>query len=643
MTRIGQYRLLDRIGEGGMGAVFRGEDTMLQRQVAIKVLRPELARQQALVERFRTEAVALARLNHPNIATVYGLLQQDGQYYMVLEFVDGQTLEAILARRGRLPWSEAVGLARDTLAALDHAHGMGVVHRDLKPANLMVTRSGQLKVMDFGIARLAGTSRHTEYGRIVGTPLYMSPEQLRGEEVDGRSDVYSLGVVLYELLTGREAFQADSDYALLMAQLNQMPEPVSRYVPDLPADLEAVLDRALSKSRNDRWRSAADFRRALARIAPDRAVRPTGEIPIPPAAATPAVAASESRPPAAAPATRLGEDPTPPSQPADDSIAPGRLANASTPRSQPAEAPTSPIRLVNDATPPTRLVDDPTPPTRLVDGPTPPTRVAADAAPPTRVADGVVAGSAIARTKPWQMAVGGATLAVLATMIWFATQPEPPVVPTPTPTPVAPTPAPVPPPAPVSTPTGPAVIADRPVTRTAEPPASAPVNYGVVAEPGAPKKKPSAPPSTPPAAPQPEPSPPAATPAPVSTEPAVSESVDLSAAGPALKAGLGQIGGWLKGRDREQIERTFAGSDADRDALLKLLGQFPVEIEKDAIAATNPAGAGRAVAEFTATLKWRSSFGNTRKIPVRIAATYAADGSTWRLRSWKFIGSPDFD
>ena len=237
MTRVGQYRLLEQIGEGGMGAVFRGEDTMLQRQVAIKVLRPELAQQKALVERFRTEAVALARLNHPNIATVYGLLHEQGQYYMVLEYVDGETLEKRLQRRGRLPWAAAVQIAKDALAALDHAHRMGVVHRDLKPSNLMVNRAGQLKVMDFGIARLAGTSRHTEYGRIVGTPLYMSPEQLRGEEVDGRSDVYSLGVVLYELLTGREAFEADSDYALLMAQLNTMPPPPSRYVIDLPGML----------------------------------------------------------------------------------------------------------------------------------------------------------------------------------------------------------------------------------------------------------------------------------------------------------------------------------------------------------------------------------------------------------------------
>lgn len=620
MTRIGQYRLLDRIGEGGMGAVFRGEDTMLQRQVAIKVLRPELARQQALVDRFRTEAVALARLNHPNIATVYGLLQQDGQYYMVLEYVDGQTLEAILARRGRLPWSEAVSLARDTLAALDHAHGMGVVHRDLKPANLMVTRTGQLKVMDFGIARLAGTSRHTEYGRIVGTPLYMSPEQLRGEEVDGRSDVYSLGVVLYELLTGREAFQADSDYALLMAQLNQMPEPVSRYVPDLPADLEMVLGRALSKSRNDRWRSATDFRRALNRIEPEPVTRPTGEIPVPVEPAKATVVA----PGAASANPRLPADPTPVAGQAEAAAARAtRLAD-------PTEAPTPATRLAHAAAAPA-------------------TRKSAEAAPATRVADhgfGIEAATTPAPIKGWHLAIGGTTVAALAAIIWLVTKPAPTVETPPAPGPVAPAPAPVPPPPPAAQTPGPATMAQRPVGQPEPATPTAPVNYGVVADPVAPPKKKAPAPSGPPSNPSttaPRTEPEAPPPTTSDPEPAANDGPDLSTAGPVFRAGLGQIGGWLKGRDRGQIERTFAGPESERDALLKLLGQFPVEIEKDAMASSSPSGPGRAVAEFTATLKWRSSFGNTRKIPVRIAATYAADGSTWRLRSWRFLGKPDFD
>ncbi len=513
MTQIGQYRLLDRIGEGGMGAVFRGEDTMLQRQVAIKVLRPELARQQALVDRFRTEAVALARLNHPNIATVYGLLQQDGQYYMVLEYVDGQTLEAILARRGRLPWSEAVSLARDTLAALDHAHGMGVVHRDLKPANLMVTRTGQLKVMDFGIARLAGTSRHTEYGRIVGTPLYMSPEQLRGEEVDGRSDVYSLGVVLYELLTGREAFQADSDYALLMAQLNQMPEPLSRYVPDLPADLEMVLGRALSKSRNDRWRSATDFRRALNRIEPEPVTRPTGEIPVPVAPAIATVVAPDA----------ASADPT--------------------------KAPAPATRLADAAAAPA-------------------TRLSAGAAPATRVADhgfGIEAATTPSPIKGWHLAIGGTTVAALAAIIWLVTKPVPAVQPPPAPGPVAPTPAPVPTPPPAAQTPGAATIAQRPVGQPDPAAPTAPVNYGVVADPVAPPKKktpaPSGPPSTPSTtAPKPESEGPPPTTS--NPEPAANDGPDLSTAGPAFRAGLGQVGGWLKGRDRGQVERTFSGPES---------------------------------------------------------------------------------
>lgn len=261
---VGAYRVTAKLGEGGMGAVYRARDEMLQRPVALKVLRPELASERAIVDRFRTEAVALARLNHPNIATVYGLIEQHGELFMVMEFVEGRTVEAVLASQGRLPVGEAVRVGRAVLDALEHAHGMGVIHRDLKPANLMLTRSGLVKVMDFGIARLAGTSRHTEYGRIVGTPLYMSPEQLRGEEVDPRSDVYALGIVLYELLTGQEAFQADSDYEMLLAQVSRMPARPLDLRPDLPPALDAVVMQALCKVRADRFPSAAAFRRALA-------------------------------------------------------------------------------------------------------------------------------------------------------------------------------------------------------------------------------------------------------------------------------------------------------------------------------------------------------------------------------------------
>ncbi|MCU0636913.1 MAG: protein kinase, partial [Gemmatimonadaceae bacterium] len=262
-TTIGNYRIVERLGDGGMGAVFRAIDEMLDREVAIKVLRPELARNAALIERFRQEAIALARLNHPRIATLHGLERHDASFLMIMEYVRGETLEAIVQRSGRLSWARAAELCAATLDALDHAHDKGVVHRDIKPANIMLATSGALKVMDFGIARLMGKSRQTQIGHAVGTPMYMAPEQLRGEEVDGRTDLYAAGAVLFELVTGRMAFEADSDYALMMRQLNDPPPAASSIVRDVPSVIDDIIQRAMAKRREDRFPHASAFREAL--------------------------------------------------------------------------------------------------------------------------------------------------------------------------------------------------------------------------------------------------------------------------------------------------------------------------------------------------------------------------------------------
>ncbi|HPF61067.1 MAG TPA: serine/threonine-protein kinase [Gemmatimonadales bacterium] len=262
-TRLGKYQLLERLGEGGMGTVYRARDEMLDRDVAIKVLRPDLVRQQALVERFRTEAIALARLAHPRIATLYGLERDGDELYMVMEFLRGETLEALVQRQGRLSWRRAAEICAQIAEALDHAHDHGVVHRDIKPANVMIGPGGAVKVMDFGIARMAGSSRQTRHGHSVGTPAYMAPEQLRGEECDGRTDLYALGAVFYELVTGRVAFEADSDYKLMMQQLNDPPPPPSASNPELPAIVDATVLRAMAKRPGDRYASAAAMRNAL--------------------------------------------------------------------------------------------------------------------------------------------------------------------------------------------------------------------------------------------------------------------------------------------------------------------------------------------------------------------------------------------
>src|SRR5262245_41305898 len=202
---IGKYRVLDRIGRGGMGTVYRAIDETLHREVAIKVLNAEL-NDPSVARRFRAEAVTVARLNHPGIATVYELFQHEGQWLMVMEFVRGETLEGLVTRKGPLPHAEAVDLCMQALAALAHAHSLGVVHRDLKPANIMFTESGAVKVMDFGIARVVGTEHLTSAGFMMGTPAYMAPEQVLGEDIDARADLYAMGVVLYHLLTAQLPF-----------------------------------------------------------------------------------------------------------------------------------------------------------------------------------------------------------------------------------------------------------------------------------------------------------------------------------------------------------------------------------------------------------------------------------------------------
>ena len=262
-TVVGSYKITEKIGEGGMGAVFKGIDLMLEREVAIKMLRPELSSQPQVVERFRSEAVTLAKLNHPNIATLFSFVRQGEDFFMVMEFVRGRTLEALIRRTGAMSADNAVGLFSQALEGIDHAHRMGIVHRDIKPANMMLTESGTLKVMDFGIARVLGTSRMTKQGNIVGTIEYMSPEQVRGQETDARSDIYSLGILLYEMITGRVPFTSDSEYDLMRMQIEDAPEPPRSFTAQIPLGIEQAIMRALAKKSESRFQGAAEFRNAL--------------------------------------------------------------------------------------------------------------------------------------------------------------------------------------------------------------------------------------------------------------------------------------------------------------------------------------------------------------------------------------------
>lgn len=260
---VGNYQIQSKIGEGGMGAVFRGLDLMLEREVAVKVLRPELASQPQVVERFRAEAVTLARLNHPHIATLYNFLRHNDDYLMVMEFVRGETLESVIHRCGALPLGQALRLFCQALEGIAHAHALGVVHRDLKPSNLMLTEAGATKVMDFGIARVLGSARMTRTGRILGTIEYMSPEQVHGQETDARSDIYSLGIVLYEMVTGRAPFNSQSEFELMRAQIEDPPPPPSNFAEHVPQAVEQIILRALAKDPAERFQTAAEFHAAL--------------------------------------------------------------------------------------------------------------------------------------------------------------------------------------------------------------------------------------------------------------------------------------------------------------------------------------------------------------------------------------------
>jgi serine/threonine protein kinase len=262
-TTVGTYRITEKIGEGGMGAVFKGVDMMLEREVAIKMLRPELASQPQVVERFRAEAVTLAKLNHPNIATLYSFLRQGDDFFMVMEFVRGQTLDEAIRKSGAMAFERAVPLLCQALEGIDHAHRMGIIHRDIKPANMMITESGSIKVMDFGIARVLGSARLTRQGSIVGTIEYMSPEQVRGLESDARSDIYSLGILLYEMLTGRVPFSSDSEFDLMKAQIEAAPVPPRTFATHIPLPVEQAIMRSLAKKPEARYQTASEFRAML--------------------------------------------------------------------------------------------------------------------------------------------------------------------------------------------------------------------------------------------------------------------------------------------------------------------------------------------------------------------------------------------
>lgn len=260
--RIGEYEVIGHLGRGGMGSVYKVRNTISERVEALKVLLPDMAATPALADRFLREIKILASLEHPNIATLRTALQQGNRLLMVMEFAEGVTLEQLFGAR-LVQLHEAIGYIGQVLEALDFAHSQGVVHRDIKPANIMVNPNGRVKLLDFGIASTAGGMHLTASGAVLGSAYYMSPEQVRSLPLDGRSDLYSLGVTLYEITTGRKPFQADSAFALMCAHIEQRPVPAIHLKPDMPPLLNEIIARALEKDPAHRFQSAGEFRRAL--------------------------------------------------------------------------------------------------------------------------------------------------------------------------------------------------------------------------------------------------------------------------------------------------------------------------------------------------------------------------------------------
>ena len=263
----GRYLISRKLGSGGMANVYLAHDQELGRRVAIKILDDRHARDEQFVERFRREAQNAAGLSHPNIVSIYDRGDSEGTYYIAMEHVEGRTLKELIVARGPSPLGIAIDYTRQILSALRFAHRNGIVHRDIKPHNVIVDGEGRVKVMDFGIARAGAASQMTEAGSIIGTAQYLSPEQARGAPVDQTSDLYSTGIVLYELLTGSVPFTGETPVEIAMKHLSQAPVPPSTHRPEVPRDLDYVVLRALAKDPAERYHSAEEMDSDLERIA----------------------------------------------------------------------------------------------------------------------------------------------------------------------------------------------------------------------------------------------------------------------------------------------------------------------------------------------------------------------------------------
>ncbi|MCA9677427.1 MAG: protein kinase, partial [Myxococcales bacterium] len=267
---LAQYEIVDVLGQGGMSIVYKARHKITEQEVALKLLPPELAAHSQVKSRFLEEARALAQLDHPHIVHLYNFGEENGAFVLAMQYVHGQTWERMILSGGRMDWTLSCRVAIDVLRALEYAHGRGIIHRDMKPSNVLVRDSdGAATVMDFGIAKMTNSTRLTATGQTMGTVRYMSPEQVRGQEVDLRTDLYSLGATLYESLVGDTPFDGNTHFEIMTKHLHEAPPQLSTHGVTVPAALEAAVLRSLAKKPEDRFQSARDFRKVLEAVLKD--------------------------------------------------------------------------------------------------------------------------------------------------------------------------------------------------------------------------------------------------------------------------------------------------------------------------------------------------------------------------------------
>ncbi|MEK7304107.1 MAG: serine/threonine-protein kinase, partial [Pseudomonadota bacterium] len=265
-STLGSYLVVSKLGEGGMGMVYKAHDTTLDRTVALKVLSPHLFRNLEFLQRFRVEAQAQARLNGPNIVTLHSMFEIPGSLVLVMEHVEGHTLDQRLHNEGRLSVATTVWVFEQALLGVERAHRMGIVHRDLKPSNIFITNTHEIKLMDFGVAKILDSKENTQTGSMIGTLMYISPEQITGHDADFRSDIYTLGITLYQAVTGVLPFEKKTDYEYMNAHLHEQPLPPTALQPAIPQELEDIILKAMDKDPDKRFQSAHEFRKALLKV-----------------------------------------------------------------------------------------------------------------------------------------------------------------------------------------------------------------------------------------------------------------------------------------------------------------------------------------------------------------------------------------